>query len=512
MAQPHILVVEDENIIALDIQQRLKTLGYAVPAIASSGEEALQRSAVVHPDLVLMDIVLKGDMDGIDLAERFVMLDVPVVYLTAYTDEKTLQRAKATRPFGYLLKPFTDSQLQTTIEIALHKHRSDRQTAQAWLTTKKLEAVGTLAGGIAHNFNNLLTAILGHLALAKLYVRPQEPGFVHVTAAEKAAQQTADVTQQLLTFAKGGAPVKQLMRLVPLLQEAVQVALADANVHCDFVLAEELWPVEADRNQIKQVIHQLVRNAAQAMPQGGTLTLQTVNVPAGNIPFPHPRGPYIRISIADQGNGIAAEHLEKIFDPYFTTNPHSSGLGLTTAHTIIQRHAGYMTVDSSPGQGTTVHVYLPAAPGGQLPRPVVTAPPTADQGKVLVMDDEEIIRKVVTLMLKQLGYSVESARNGDEAIAFYRRAKAAGQPFTVVLMDLIIATGMGGQETIGKLRAFDPAIKAIVSSGYSNDPVMANFQHYGFCGVLAKPYQLAELRAVLDDVIGSRYSIGQRPR
>jgi signal transduction histidine kinase len=484
MAQPHILVVEDENIIALDIQQRLKTLGYAVSAIASSGEEVLQRATAVHPDLVLMDIVLKGDMDGIDLAERFVMLDVPVVYLTAYADEKTLQRAKATRPFGYLLKPFTDSQLQTTIEVALHKYHSDRQTAHAWLTTKKLEAVGTLAGGIAHNFNNLLTAILGHLALAKLYVRPQEPGFVHIAAAEKAAQQTADVTQQLLTFAKGGAPVKQLMRLAPLLQETVQVALADSNVHCDFALTEELWPVEADRNQIKQVIHQLVRNAAQAMPQGGTLRLQTVNVLGGTSAFPPPRGPYIRISITDQGSGIAAEHLEKIFDPYFTTKTHSSGLGLTTAHTIIQRHAGHMTVDSTPGQGTTVHIYLPAMPGAQLPRPVVTAPPTADQGKILVMDDEEVIRKVVTLMLTQLGYSVESARDGDEAIALYRRAKAAGQPFTVVLMDLIIAAGMGGQETIGKLRAFDPEIKAIVSSGYSNDPVMAFFKNYFLRGVV----------------------------
>jgi two-component system, cell cycle sensor histidine kinase and response regulator CckA len=512
MAQPHILVVEDENIIALDIQRRLKTLGYAVLAIASSGEEALQRSVAVHPDLVLMDIVLKGDMDGIDLAERFVMLDVPVVYLTAYADEKTLQRAKATRPFGYLLKPFTDSQLQTTIEIALHKHRTDRQTAQAWLTTKKLEAVGTLAGGIAHDFNNLLTAILGHQALAKLYVRPQEPGFVHLAAAEKAAQQAADVTQQLLTFAKGGAPVKQLMGLPPFLREAIHGALADSNVQYDFVLAEELWPVEADRNQIKQVIYQLARNAVQAMPQGGRLKVQAVNVPPGDVPLLHTRGPYIRISITDQGSGIAAEHLEKIFDPYFTTKVHSSGLGLTTAHTIIQRHAGHMTVDSSLGQGTTVHVYLPAAPDAKLPRPVVTAPPMADQGKVLVMDDEEVIRKVVTLMLKQLGYSVESARDGDEAIALYRRAKAAGQPFTVVLMDLIIAAGMGGRETIARLRAFDPEIKAIVSSGYSNDLVMANFQHYGFSGVLAKPYQLAELRAVLDDVIGSRHAAGQRWR
>ena len=302
------------------------------------------------------------------------------------------------------------------------------------------------------------------------------------------------------------------MWLPPFLREAIHGALADSNVQYDFALAEELWLVEADRNQIKQVIHQLARNAAQAMPQGGRLKVQAVNVPPGNVPFLHTRGPYIRISITDQGNGIAAEHLEKIFDPYFTTKAHSSGLGLTTAHTIIQRHAGHMTVDSSPGQGTTVHVYLPAAPDAQLPRPVVTAPPMADQGKILVMDDEEVIRKVVTLMLKQLGYSVESARDGDEAIALYRRAKAAGQPFTVVLMDLIIAAGMGGRETIARLRAFDPEIKAIVSSGYSNDPVMANFQHYGFSGVLAKPYQLAELRAVLDNVIGSQPAASQRPR
>ena len=504
MAPAQILVVEDENIIALDIQNRLKTLGYSVPTIASSGEEALQKATAWHPDLVLMDIVLKGDMDGIDAAERLVMLNVPVVYLTAYADMQTLQRAKTTGPFGYLLKPFTDRQLQTTVEIALHKHRLDRQMAHEWLTTKKLEAIGTLAGGIAHEFNNLLTAIMGHLSLAKHYARPQEPLFAHLTAAAQASQRAADVTQQLLTFAKGGAPVKQLMGLGPILQDATRSAVNSPNVQCVLSLADDLWPVEADRNQIKQVIDQLIRNAAQAMPQGGTLKVQAVNVPPEDAPRPYAREPYVRISITDQGIGIPTEHLDKIFDPYFTTKIHRRGLGLTTARTIVQRHAGYMTVDSTPGMGTTVYVYLLASPASLPPQEVVRLPLVAGQHKILVMDDEEIVRTVLTQMLTQLGYIVESARDGAEAILLYRRAKDVGQPFTVVLMDLTIATGMGGTETMAEIRQVDPEVKAIVSSGYSNDPVMANFRHYGFSGVLAKPYQLAELQAVLQNVIGDR--------
>jgi CheY-like chemotaxis protein len=491
MASAQILVVEDESIIALDIQNRLKTLGYSVPTIASSGEEALQKATASHPDLVLMDIVLKGDMDGIDTAERLAMLNIPIVYLTAYADAQTLQRAKATGPFGYILKPFTAHQLQSTIEIALHKHRLDRQMAYEWLTAKKLDALGTIAGGIAHEFNTLFTAIT------------QEPLFAHLTAAAQASQRAAEVTQQLLTFATGGAPVKQLTGLGPILQDITRSAVDSPDVQCVLSIADDLWPVEADPNQIKQVIDQLIHDAVQAMPQGGTLTVQAANVPHGEAPLPCAREPYVRISITDQGSGIPPEHLDRIFDLYFTTKTHR-GLGLTIAGTIVQRHAGHMTVDSTPGQGTTVCVYLLAAPASLPPQEVVSPPPVAGQHKVLIMDDEESVRTVLTQMLTQLGYTVASARDGAEALLLYRRAKDVGQPYTIVLMDLTVAAGMGGEETIAELRQVDPEVKAIVSSGNFNDPVMANFQHYGFSGVLAKPYTLAELQAVLRHVIGGQ--------
>jgi CheY-like chemotaxis protein len=211
----------------------------------------------------------------------------------------------------------------------------------------------------------------------------------------------------------------------------------------------------------------------------------------------------VRISITDQGIGIPAEHLDKVFDPYFPTKIRHRGLGLTTARIMVQRHAGFMTVDSTPGMGTTVHVYLVASPAS-LPPPEVVSPPAVGRHKILVMDDEEIVRTLLTQMLTQLGYTVESARDGAEAIRLYRRAKDVGQPFAAVLMDLTIATGMGGKETIAELRQVDPEVKAIVSSGNSNDPVMANFQHYGFSGVLAKPYPLAELQAMLQNVIGGQ--------
>jgi CheY-like chemotaxis protein/anti-sigma regulatory factor (Ser/Thr protein kinase) len=345
---------------------------------------------------------------------------------------------------------------------------------------------------------------MGHLALAQHYASPQEPLFAHLTAATQAGQRAAEVTQQLLTFAEGGAPVKQLMGLGPILQEASRSAIDSPDVQCVLSLADDLWPVEADRNQLKQVIDQLIRNATQAMPQGGTVTVQAANVPPGDAPLPCSKEPYVRMSITDQGVGIPPEHLDKIFDPYFTTDIHRRGLGLTTARAIVQRHAGHMTVDSTPGMGTTVYVYLLAAPASLPPQEVVRPPPAAEQHKILIMDDEEIVRLVLTQMLTQLGYAVDSARDGAEALRLYRRAKDVGQPFTVVLMDLTVATGMGGKEAISEMRQVDPEVKAIVSSGYSNDPVMANFRHYGFRGVLAKPYQLAELQAVLQNVIGGR--------
>jgi two-component system cell cycle sensor histidine kinase/response regulator CckA len=631
MAREHILVVEDEQIIAKDIQSRLTQMGYPKPAIAASGEEALHKVARLSPGLVLMDIVLKGEMDGVQTAERIRdRFDIPVVYLTAYADDQTVQRAKRTEPFGYLLKPIVDGQLQTTIEIALYKHRMEHNLRQSekWLSTtlrcvgdavittdtqgnvtflnpiaealtgwrqdeavgrdisevfhivdeatrvapenpatkamcdsavvhlgehhlllvtkdgatraiddsaapltndqghiigsvlifhdvtdrrqrqaellktRKLEALGTMAGGIAHTFNNILMTIVGRLSLAKLLTPPDTPLFRHLVEAEQAAQRATGVTRQWLTFAKGGAPVKQSTALHRLLQETTSRALEGYKVQPIFSLADDLWSVDIDRGQIRQAIYNIVLNAAQAMPGGGTLQVQAHNVVVDTTHrLPLPEGPYIGITLTDQGGGIPPQHVDKILDPYFTTKQHHSGLGLTVAYAIVTQHQGSLVVDSTVGVGTTVQVYLPALSSSSVPDDDLAGSPQTHQSKILVMDDEDAIRRLVTEMLRRLGYEAVCAQDGAEALDLYRRAKQAGQPFTAVLMDLNVPHGMGGKEAMASLRDLDPAVKAIVSSGYSNDPVMADFRRYGFSGMIAKPYRLAELGAILQQVI-----------
>jgi signal transduction histidine kinase len=512
VAAEHILVVEDENIIAKDLQQRLTALGYTVSAIVSSGPDALQKAADLPLDLVLMDIVLKGDMDGVETAEHLrTRFGLPVVYLTAYADAQTLQRAKLTEPLGYLLKPFLDRQLQTTIEIALYKHKMEKslkahaeQIQETALTARKLEAIGILAGGIAHRFNNILTTIVGRLSLAKLQVRPHEPLFAHLTEAEHAVQQAVDTTRQLLTFATGGEPVRRPTALGALLQDATAFVLTHPSIRLRISHAPDLWGVEADRNQLRQVIHNVALNAIQAMPAGGMLQVDAVNTTIEALHhLPLPDGAYVRITIRDQGEGIPKAYHHRIFDPYFSTKEQGRGLGLATAHAIVQKHKGHMSVESVPGAGTSVSIYLPAAPVAPLPDPIAPLSPSVAPRKILIMDDEEAIRILLREMLLRLGYEVESASDGAEAIDLYRHAQEAGQPFAAVVMDLVVPGGMGGKEAISKLRALDPEVKAIVSSGYSNDPIMADFPHYGFCGVLPKPYQLSELSAVLQQVLTS---------
>jgi PAS domain S-box-containing protein len=628
MAQERLLIVEDENIIAKDIQRRLTRLGYSVPAIASSGRDALQKTATVHPDLILMDIVLKGDMDGVDAAaqvqEHF---QIPIVYLTAYADEHTWQRAMATEPFGYVLKPVIDRQLQTVIEIALDKHRTERHIAareqrlattlrcvgdaviatdaegrltfmnpaaelltgwsqddayaqhveevcriiaeathapaihplreamrtgrtvqsdphrlvlvtrhgqtlpieanaaplrddhgvigsvlvfrdvterrrqeEALLTTRTLEAIGTLAGGIAHNFNNILMVIMGRLSLAKLHVQSDAHLSTQLSEAEKATQQATDVAQQLLTFAQGGTPVKQLTPLRPLLQETCQFALAGSQTQPMVTAAEDLWPVEVDRAQIRQVFLHVIVNAREAMDAHGIVRVHAENVTLNSTDHPLAAGPYVHISIIDQGEGIPQAHLDKVFNPYFTKE-RGRGLGLAIARTIVDKHNGQIRITSAAGESTIVHIYLPARPDAIVSGERAMPRMQTGQGRVLIMDDEEVIRALLSNMLSRLGYAVESAREGAEALALYRRAKEAGRPFDAVIMDLVIIDGMPGKEAIDKLREMDPQVKAIVSSGSSNDPVLADFQRYGFQGALAKPYHLEELSTVLQQVI-----------
>ncbi len=633
MANTQILIVEDEGIVAKDIENTLKKLGYAVPAIAFSGEEAIKKAAETLPDLVLMDIVLEGDMDGVEAAEQIRdRFDIPVVYLTAYANDKTLQRAKVTGPYGYILKPFEERELHTGIEIALYKHEMERKLKESeqWLSTTlksigdaviatdangfvtfmnpvaealtgwnqedavgkplsevfniineetgkqaedpatrvlregfvvglanhtvliakdgmkrpiddsgapirddkgniigvvlvfrditekrrleqelikadKLKSVGILAGGIAHDFNNILTAILGNITLAKMYAEPEDKIFEKLSGAENASLRAKHLTQQLLTFSRGGAPIKKTAFISELLEDTATFALSGSNVRCEFSIPGDLWPVEVDEGQITQVINNLIINASQAMPEGGIIKARAENIVVdAEQGLPLKEGKYINISIEDRGIGIPEEHLQKIFDPYFTSKQKGSGLGLATAYSIVKRHDGCIQVKSELGVGSTFSIYLPASSKEVLIEKALRERIPTGKGKILLMDDEEPVREVGGEMLEGLGYEVEFTKDGAEAIELYKKAKESAQPFDAIIMDLTIPGRMGGKKAVEKLIEIDPEVKAIVSSGYSTDPIMADFRKYGFSGVIAKPYELNELGEALHKVIAGR--------
>jgi PAS domain S-box-containing protein len=385
------------------------------------------------------------------------------------------------------------------------KDNTDRLKTEAErLRMSKLESLGTLAGGIAHDFNNILTAILGNISLAIL-----DPGLVtktreRLTMSEKACQRAHALAQQLLTFAKGGTTIKKIAALKPLLQESANLTLAGSRVRCEISVPDDLWSVEVDVNQIDQVISNLLINAEQAMPMGGTIRIKAENVriKARDGSF-LPSGIYVKLSLADSGVGIAPNYLDKIFDPYFTTKQKGSGLGLAAAYSIIQHNAGHIGVESAVGQGTTFIIHLPATEKGQVAADQEPAKLCLGQGRILVMDDEEIVRDVMGKMLVRLGYAAEFAADGAEAIARYSEDTAAGHRFAAVILDLTIPGGMGGKETMEHLLTIDPHIKALVSSGYSDDPIMADFQKYGFSAVIAKPYRVAELSKILQGIIST---------
>ncbi len=370
------------------------------------------------------------------------------------------------------------------------------------IKVQKLESVGLLAGGIAHDFNNLLTAILGYVNLAKIHIGAGDTAFEHLVKAESASLRARDLTRQLLTFSRGGAPVRKTTSLWEVIKESASFALRGSGIKYEFFIPDDLWPVEMDEGQISQVVQNLTINANHAMPNGGTvkITCKNVTIPEESV-LPLKRGDYVQVSIEDRGTGIAKEHLPKIFDPYFTTKPKGSGLGLATSYAIIKNHDGYITAESEPGVGTTFHFYLPASDTRSLANSVRDdGSLITGRGRVLVMDDEEPVREIAADMLKRLGYEVEVARDGADAIILYKKARDSGKTFDAVIMDLTVPGGMGGEETIRKLLEIDPAIQAIVSSGYSDNQIMADYKNYGFAGMIPKPYVISDLAATLDSV------------
>lgn len=366
----------------------------------------------------------------------------------------------------------------------------------------RLESIGLLAGGIAHDFNNILTALLGNISVAKMSIDPDDQSFKLLGEAEKACMRARDLTQQLLTFSKGGAPVKRTTSVANLVKESATFALRGSNIGCQFAISDDLWPTEIDENQISQVVGNIVINAQQAMPKGGSIAVKCVNCNVGReLHLPIQYGQYVKISITDTGVGIPHEYIDKIFDPYFTTKQKGSGIGLATSHSIIRNHSGYIGVESEVGKGSIFSIYLPATPDAPIAERRDTYRVVRGSGKVLVMDDEFVIREVATAMLHSIGYDVDCAREGAEALELYKEAHDAGQTYSAVIMDLTISGGMGGKEAIKQLLEIDGNAKVIVSSGYSNDPIMANFKEYGFKGAVAKPYKIEEMSTTLAGVI-----------
>lgn len=369
------------------------------------------------------------------------------------------------------------------------------------LKVEKLESLGVLAGGIAHDFNNILTGILGNISFALLCLDPVHKSYKRLAEAEKASIRAGELAQQLLTFARGGEPVKKVFAVKNLLLESVSLILSGSNVKGSFDIPDSNFMIEADEGQISQVFNNIIINATQAMPSGGTLHISASNEILNSPNYASlPAGAYIRISFTDQGCGISATDLNKIFDPYFTTKSSGNGLGLASAHSIISRHGGNIDVISTLGKGTTFTIYLPSAgENGIRPQAGILTQHACihNAGLILVMDDEALIRELTTEMLQYLGYRVKTCEDGAEAIALYKAAMESGRPFAAVVMDLTIPAGMGGKETAHMILAIDPSACLIVSSGYSNDPIMADYKNYGFTTAIAKPYTISEFGRVL---------------
>ena len=408
--------------------------------------------------------------------------------------------------------PIRDAKNEVAGVVLVFRDITERQRNEAERRkAETLEQLGLLAGGIAHDFNNLLTAIIGNISLASLLLPPDDEMGTRLNDAKNASLRARDLAQQLLTFARGGAPIKKTASIGKLIQDTVSFSLRGTHSRSEFLFGADLWPAEIDPGQISQVIANLVVNADQAMPNGGTLRVSCDNFiydsdtsPAVTDLLP---GDYIRIAIRDEGVGIPEQCLKRIFDPYFTTKPKGNGLGLATTYSIIKNHNGLITVESEVHFGSTFVLYLPALRHQALP---VEPPRQLNQvvtgtGRVLIVDDEEAIRALVEFTLERLGYTVTQAESALEGVNIYREKLEAGERFDAVILDLTLPGGMGGKEALKKLIEIDPTVNAIVSSGYAMDATMSRYQDYGFRGVIAKPYEAAELGKIVHEVIASSH-------
>lgn len=382
---------------------------------------------------------------------------------------------------------------------------SDRKIMEEEIAkVQKLESIGILAGGIAHDFNNFLTGIIGNISLAKLKTDPKDEIYEILTESEKAAHSAKSLTQQLLTFSKGGVPIKEKTDIKNLIKESAKFAIIGSSINCDFDFQENLWEVIIDKAQMAQVVNNIIINAIEAIPEEGTITIKAENCEVKeNAQIPLNEGKYVKITFEDTGTGISAENIPKIFDPFFTTKESGSGLGLATVFSIIKKHKGFVYTKSAIDKGTSFHIYIPASADRKTESEEKETKEKAPKssGRILIMDDKAFIRRSAERALNLYGYNVSGAENGEKALILYKEAMNNKISYDVVILDLTVPGAMGGLKTLKELQKIDPDVKAIVSSGYSDDPVMSDHEKFGFKAIIKKPYEYHELAEAVKKLI-----------
>ena len=414
----------------------------------------------------------------------------------ASTDERRFARGDGEIGWGRMTwSPISDDHGNPSAVVVVQDVTERKRVEQNLLRVAKLESLGVLAGGIAHDFNNVLAVVLGTLTLAAREADAGPATRALLAEAEQAANRARGLAKQLVTFAKGGTPVKRVGSIVPVVREAA--SFCARTVPASVIFAEalplDLWLVDIDASQMSQVFHNLLLNAAQAMPRGGRVQVEAENVLlASDAGVPLAPGRYVCVRVADEGGGIDPMHLDRIFDPYFTTKSSGTGLGLATTHSIVTRHGGHITAENTLGRGAMFKVFLPAAVAPASGREGLPAA-SATRTRVLLMDDDDPVRRMAKRVLESSGFEVLDCADGADATAEYDRARAAGEPFDAVVLDLVVRGGVGGVEALARLRAIDPSVKAIVVSGYSDDEVMADPRRYGFFAAVSKPFSAEEI-------------------
>jgi PAS domain S-box-containing protein len=480
-----------DGVIATDHRGRIIVVNEAAESILG-----IEHNEMIGQQLenVMNELIIDSPDEETTQVSRAMPLNLSIH--TAHGEERLIEAS---------LAPMSSREGDYTGVVWAIRDVTDRQRMEEEiLKSSKLESLGVLAGGIAHDFNNLLTVVVGNLALSKMVLEENDEVIEYLTEAEKASFQAKGLTQQLLTFARGGAPIKKTRQLHSLIHDSVNLALSGSNVLGEFIIQDDLWPVDIDEGQMHQVINNLVINAVQAMPGGGKINIRAcnINLSPDEIP-PLPAGRYICIAVQDFGAGIPDELRSRIFDPYFTTKTMGSGLGLATSYSIIRKHDGHITVHSEPGRGSTFYVYLPASMRVIESNADGAGAIIPGRGRILLLDDDERIRDVAGQILDSIGYSAGLAKNGREVLEMYQQAMNRGEKYDMVIIDLTIPGEMGGKETARDLLRLDPEVKMVVSSGYSNDPVMAQYQEWGFQGVIAKPYGIKELSEVISSILNN---------